>query len=90
MDISLRELKGEFVDRALKDDVEEFFAKTMRPRYLMQNKMNEVIEMEKSFEQSCSVLQDNGIQNPKALNVFEFYSKIEFLETKLKDKNGKL
>lgn len=82
--LTLKEMLGQPVNQDEKANVEDYFDSVMKPKYLLNNKNNEVVLMEKMFEETCSVLQDNGIQNPKSLSVLEFYSKIEFLELKFK------
>jgi len=56
----------------------------LKPKYLINDKKNEVVNLEKSFEKTFTLLEDNGIINSKLLTLFEFYSKIEFLEIKFK------
>ena len=86
--IVLKKILGIDVAKMDEERVEGYFEIAMKPKYLIQNKMNEVISMEKSFEATCAVLEDNGISNPKRLTIFEFFSKVEFLETKFKTKNN--
>lgn len=45
---------------------------------------NIVMTAERNFEEMCTVLQENGIQQPKELTEFEFYSKMRYYEKKYK------
>lgn len=47
---------------------------------------NSITRMELSFESLCTNLEELGIQNPKRLSVFEFYSKIRYFKAKFKPK----
>lgn len=45
---------------------------------------NVIKSMEKGFENLCVTLEDLGVQNPKRLTVFEFYSRMEYYKKKYK------
>lgn len=47
---------------------------------------NSIVKMELSFESLCTQLEELGVQNPKRLTVFEFYSKIRYFKAKNKPK----
>jgi hypothetical protein len=40
--------------------------------------------LEKSFESLCATLEDLGVQNPKGLTIFEYYSRLEYFKKKKK------
>lgn len=44
------------------------------------NPENTVLKMELYFENLCSLLENNGIQNTKFLSTFEFYSRLSYLK----------
>jgi hypothetical protein len=50
------------------------------------NPENILVKMDKSFEGVCSALIDMGVQHPKELTLLEFYSRIEHIERKHKEK----
>ena len=58
------------------------------PRVLDPHNPENVIKAsEESFEDVCTVMQENGVVNPKDLTEFEFYSKLRYYEKK-HSKNG--
>lgn len=44
-------------------------------------------KIEKSFESLCIALEENGVQSPKKLTLFEFYSRLEYFKKKRKQKS---
>lgn len=42
-----------------------------------------MIAEEKDFEDLCNAMSDNGVQEVKQASVFEFYSKVQYLEKKI-------
>ena len=46
------------------------------------NKEGALIRMDKSFENLCAHMEASGVKDPKSLSVYEFYSRVEFLEKK--------
>lgn len=42
-----------------------------------------LIHGEKEFEEMCNSMEDNGVENIKECTVFEFYSKVQYLEKKM-------
>ena len=46
------------------------------------NPQNEVLTNERQFESMCSTLEDNGVNNPKALTEFEWWNKVLYLKKK--------
>lgn len=51
-----------------------------------ESRQNTINAMELSFESLCTNLEELGIQRPKRLSVFEFYSKIRYFKAKNKPK----
>jgi hypothetical protein len=51
------------------------------------NPENVIVQLDKSFENICSALTDAGVQDPKKLSLLEFYSRIEHLEQKHKERS---
>ncbi len=45
---------------------------------------NVLISAENSFEEVCATLQENGVNEPKQLTEFEFYSRLRYYEKKFK------
>jgi len=43
---------------------------------------NYLRSMDQEFEESCAVLEENGVFAPKLLTEFEFLSKLKYLEKK--------
>lgn len=43
---------------------------------------------EESFEDICTVMEENGVAEPKALTEFEFYSKLRFYNKKYQKDGG--
>ena len=80
----MKSLLGISFDKSIQENVDEYFDLMLKPKYLINDKKNEVILFEKAVEKTHTVMEDNSIENSKLLNVFEFYSKIEFLENKFK------
>lgn len=48
------------------------------------NPNNEITKMDLEFENICASLENEGIQNPKYLTVFEFNAKLQYFEKKYK------
>ena len=43
---------------------------------------NDMKKIDESFEKTCSVLEDLGVQNPHKLPVFKFFAKINYFKAK--------
>jgi hypothetical protein len=43
---------------------------------------NYVKKIEVSFENLCTSLEEAGVPNPRALTMFQFYSKIDYFEAR--------
>jgi hypothetical protein len=85
-----RQALGEPVDQLLVN-VADYFLRMQKPQVF--NPFDEnciLIQNDKSFEEVCNSMEDNGIQNVKSLTVFEFYSKLIFLEKKAEKMKSKL
>lgn len=48
---------------------------------------NEESSQERSFENLCVLMQDNGVGNPKGETVYAFYTRIQYLNKKFKTKS---
>lgn len=66
-------------------DVCDYFIDINKPKSFIPGD-NAVIEYEKGQQSILSSMEESGI-NTKDLTVFEFYSRIEYLEKKYKSKN---
>jgi len=63
----------------------------MKPKnFNGEDSKNVMLEMENSFAQTCVVLEDLGVSNPRSLTVYEFYNWIKYLKEKHKPKNEQL
>jgi hypothetical protein len=85
-----RQVLGEKVDQLL-INIADYFLQLQKPHVF--NPFDEncvLIQNEKSFEDVCNSMEDNGIQNVKSLTVFEFYGKLVFLEKKAEKLKSKL
>ena len=66
-------------------EVDDFLLSLNPPSDFATNSPNNVIRnMEKSFETLVATMEDAGIHRPKDLSVFEFYSRLDYLESKRK------
>ena len=55
-------------------------------KYRLDTPGNVVREMDLSFEKMCTILELQGIQQPKSLSVYEFYGKIAYFKAHNKPK----
>jgi hypothetical protein len=56
---------------------------SMTPSENFTNSSDNVIKkIDKSFEFVCTSMEELGVNNPKGLTVFEFYSKVEYFKSK--------
>ncbi len=44
---------------------------------------SDIVKMEKGFEKLVIHMEEMGVYNPKKLSVYEFYSRVDFLESKI-------
>lgn len=71
----------------LKADIIDYQVAMLKPRnFDSQDTDNAIKLIETSFENICTSLEEAGVQNPAALSVFSFYSKIAYFEKKNKPK----
>jgi hypothetical protein len=47
---------------------------------------NVLIQADASFEDVCTVMQENGVTEPKKLTEYEFYAKLKYYEKRFKPK----
>ena len=76
-------------DAALLDSIYKYFLDRNKPMCF--NPYDEscvLINGEKEFEEVCNSMEDSGAKNVKESTVFEFYSKIQYLETKARRLKG--
>jgi len=66
--------------------VEKYFLSLETPKELRAIKGNVMIEHINYFELLCTLLEENGISKPKELTVFEFMSRVNYIELKFKKK----
>lgn len=64
-------------------DIEDFLL-AFNPPDLFRGSGRVLIQVDKAFENLCTVLEEAGINAPKKLSVYEFYSKVEYFEKKNK------
>ena len=62
--------------------VEKYFLQLDYPKEMRAIKGNAIVEQLNYFELLCTLLEENGISKPKELTLFEFMSKINYLEEK--------
>lgn len=63
----------------------EYFLESNKPKsFAPYDTNNELIRLEKEFENMSAALSENGIQNASELTVFEFYSRVGYFERKTK------
>lgn len=63
--------------------IDNWQAALLAPKnYNEQDPENYIKTLEISFEQLCTALEELGINNPRALTVFQFYSKVTYFEEK--------
>lgn len=63
--------------------IDDFQASLLKPRnFDSQNPENYIKQIESSFENVCTSLEELGIQSPDRLTVFRFYSKIAYFKKK--------
>ncbi len=71
----------------LKKDILEYQISMMRPRnFDTDDPHNAIRQIEISFENVCTTLEEFGVHRPHELPVFSFYSKIAYFEKKNKPK----
>lgn len=81
--------KKEDSDRHKKvvESIDDYLLSLNPPNDFSANSPNNIIrDMELSFEKLCASMEEAGINSPKTLTVFEFYSRIDFFESKKKSK----
>jgi len=75
---------GEEVDGLL-NSVCEFFISRQKPTIFDPNsEESDLIGNDRHFEELAASMEDNGVNSPKNLTVFEFYSRIVYFEKKAK------
>ncbi len=80
--MKIRKTLGEPVDETLAA-IAEYFLERDKPNTFDPRDENCVtIEADKSFEEVCASMEDNGIQNVKSLSCYEWYAKIQYFEKK--------
>lgn len=66
------------------DAIYDYFLKRNTPLCFNPYDENSVlVHGEKEFEEICNSMEDSGIEGVKECTVFEFYSKVQFLEKKI-------
>jgi hypothetical protein len=81
------ELEFEYNDKdaALLNTICDYFLKRHLPMCFNPYDENSVlISGEKDFEDMCYSMEDSGVKNVKESTVFEFYSKVQYLEKKVR------
>jgi hypothetical protein len=64
-------------------ELQRYFILQQKPnKFNPYDEDNILAQMERNFEDTCAVMQENGIANPKALTEFEFYSRLTYYEKK--------
>lgn len=70
--------------------VNEWLLRQAAPRnFDGEDSKNVIVEQENAFAETCTVLEELGVQGPARLTVFGFYSKIKYFKNKhSKKENG--
>lgn len=77
-----KELGEKNVDE-LYNRIIEYFLQKSKPHIFDPHDENCVVFMyDREIEELCISMEENGINNPKDLTVFEFYSRIRYYEKK--------
>jgi hypothetical protein len=78
---------GKLLNRkTLGEDVEEELKRVETELYLRDapkvygGEKGLLLKIEKEFELNCSILRQKGVNDPKKLTVFEFYSEVNLIE----------
>jgi hypothetical protein len=67
-------------------DIQAFFLEQSAPMcFNPYEEKNILRSSEMIFEDLCSVIEEQGVINPKRLSEFEFYSKLRYYEKKFKE-----
>jgi hypothetical protein len=67
--------------------ISAYFINVYQPRkFSTEDSKSVLIEADKSFEETCFILQNNGVGNPKEMPIIEFNSMLVSLEKKFKTK----
>lgn len=65
--------------------IEDFILSMVPPNSFKEDDTNNIIHhMEISFEKLCASMEEAGIHDPKRLTAFEFYSRMEYFQSKNK------
>lgn len=63
--------------------ISEYQLALMTPKDLNPSSVNNYVKkIEVSFENLCTSLEEAGVRDPRALTMFQFYSKIDYFESK--------
>ena len=77
---------GETYIKAI-NNINAHFLSLTKPKNLDgESKDNIVVQYQLQFEELCVAVMANGIQDPKGMTVFRFYSALKYFETKKKAK----
>lgn len=58
----------------------------LKPKNLnMNDANNDIIKMEKSFENYYSILEENGVRDPQDLSLFKFYHRLNHLRERFSE-----
>lgn len=88
--LNIREALGEDVKGLIKA-IEDYFVDKQKPWVFNPYEEDCILVInDKTFEEICAGMEDSGINNPKELTTFEFYSKIAYLNKKAEKLNSKL
>lgn len=71
------------------ENIDSYFTAQAAPKVYGSSPDNILIRQRKQFEAVCTALKAQGIDDPKNLTTFEFYSTVEYFETLKKPKHPK-
>lgn len=78
----IREITGEDVSKRL-NEVKDYFIDKQKPNVFDPfSELCYYVINEKSFEDVCMMMEESGVLKPKDLSLFEFQSKLVYLQKK--------
>ena len=81
LQIKIESELGEEVDYSEFDRINEYFLSINSPKCFNPFSGDaEQVKGDKQFESVCAMMEESGIGNVDRMNVFEFYSRIEFFD----------